>query len=153
MPGRIEAIYTAVAEGEPMQAHGSVHLVEGVGITGDRYALGNGRFSDPKYADQQLTLVEAEVAERVGLRPDETRRNLITRGIVLEDLIGKRFRLGETEIRGIRPCDPCAYLEGRTRPGLARDMAHKGGLRAEILVGGTVKVGDSIELLDGDAAL
>jgi MOSC domain-containing protein YiiM len=148
--GRIEAIYTAAAEGEPMQGHETVQLVAGVGIPGDRYALGTGHFSDPKYADKQLTLVEAEVADRVGLRQDETRRNVITRGIVLEELIGRRFRLGGTEIRGIRPCDPCSYLEGRTRPGLTRDMAHKGGLRAEILAGGEVRVGDSIEVLGED---
>ena len=147
--GAIEAIYTALAEGEPMLSHASVELVAGVGITGDRYALGSGRFSDPKFADQQLTLVEAEVAERVGLRLDETRRNVVTRGVVLEDLIGKRFRLGAVEIRGIRPCDPCSYLEGRTREGLVRDMAHKGGLRAEILKGGVVRVGDAL-IVEGD---
>jgi hypothetical protein len=152
MPGKLEAIYTAPAEGEPMQSHVTVNLDAGRGIPGDRYVLGTGRFSDPKYADQQLTLVEAEVAERVGLRQDETRRNLITRGIVLEELIGKRFRLGEAEIRGIRPCDPCAYLESRTRPGITRDMAHKGGLRAEILVGGAVRIGDQIEIVEGDSA-
>src|SRR5438128_1939796 len=103
MPGHIEAIYTSEAEGAAMKPHESVELESGAGIPGDRYVLGTGRFSDPKYADRQLTFVEAEVAERVGLTPDETRRNLVTRGVILEDLIGKRFRLGETEIRGIRP--------------------------------------------------
>ena len=131
-----------------MQQHPSAQLEAGLGITGDRYALGTGHFSDPKYADRQLTLVESEVAERVGLRHDETRRNLIMRGVVLEELIGKRFRLGEAEIRGIRPCDPCSYLEGKTRPGLIRDMARKGGLRAEILAGGVVRVGDTLHVIE-----
>ncbi len=146
MTPRVEQLFTAPAEGEPMHAHQAVELVAGFGITGDRYALGKGHFSDPKYADQQLTLVEAEVAERVGLTPDETRRNIVTRGIVLESLIGKSFLLGEAEIRGIRSCDPCAYLEGRTRPGLVKDMAHKGGLRAEIVRSGTVRIGDPLIL-------
>lgn len=148
--GKLEAIFTAPAEGEPMQSHQTVSLEAGRGIPGDRYVLGTGRFSDPKYRDQQLTLVEAEVAERVGLRQHETRRNLVTRGVVLEELIGKRFRLGEAEIRGIRPCDPCAYLESRTRPGIIRDMARKGGLRAEILVSGAVRVGDEIAIVEGE---
>jgi hypothetical protein len=151
LAGKLEAIFTAPAEGEPMQSHQTVSLEAGRGIPGDRYVLGTGRFSDPKYADQQLTLVEAEVAERVGLRQDETRRNLVTRGIVLEELIGKRFRLGGAEIRGIRPCDPCAYLESRTRAGIVRDMAHKGGIRAEILAGGPIRIGDQIEIVEGEA--
>jgi len=151
MSGTIEAIFTATEEGGAMQSRDSAELVTGVGIDGDRYALGSGRFSDPKYADQQLTLVEAEVAERVGLSPAQTRRNLVTRGIVLEELIGREFRIGETVIRGIRPCDPCSYLEGLTRPGLVRDMANKGGLRAEILKGGAVRVGDGIVVAEGAA--
>jgi MOSC domain-containing protein YiiM len=150
MPARVISIYTAKAEGAPMQSHHSVELVEGSGIVGDRYATGEGHFSDRKYADKQLTLVEAEVAERVGLTPDQTRRNVVTRGIVLESLIGKTFRIGDTEIRGIRPCDPCAYLESLTRPGLVKDMLHKGGLRAEILRGGQVSVGDELILESGE---
>jgi MOSC domain-containing protein YiiM len=148
MPGTIEAIYTAVAEGAPMESRELVEVVAGVGIEGDRYALGKGRFSDPKYADQQLTLVESEVIDRVGLRIDETRRNLVTRGVVLEDLIGRQFRIGNALIRGIRPCDPCSYLESLTRPGIVRDMAHKGGLRAEVVSSGAVRVGDPIVLVE-----
>jgi len=150
MTAQVVSIFTAPAEGEPMQTQDSVELVAGSGIVGDRYATGQGHFSDPKYADKQITLVESEVAERVGLTPEQTRRNVVTRGIILESLIGKTFRIGDTEIRGIRPCDPCSYLEGLTRPGLVKYILNKGGLRAEILRGGHLRVGDELILETGD---
>jgi hypothetical protein len=144
MHAKIEQIGIAPGEGQPLELRPEVELVAGVGIAGDRYAVGDGTWSDPKYADKQLTFVEAEVAERVGFPAEAFRRNVVTRGIVLEELIGKTFRIGDTRIRGVRPCDPCAYLEGLLRPGLVRDMVGKGGLRAEILVGGAIHVGDTI---------
>ena len=84
----------------------------------------------------------------VGLAPAEARRNLVVRGIELDGLIGKRFRVGEVECLGQRRCEPCAHLERLTRPGVLRGLVHRGGLRADVLSGGEIRPGDRIEALD-----
>jgi MOSC domain-containing protein YiiM len=118
---------------------------------GDRYERGVGTFSHwPK--DHELTLVEAEVIEDlarvhdVRFAPGETRRNLTTRNVRLNDLVGRRFRIGpDVECEGTRLCGPCDHLEAVTgRPGLCRLMAGRGGLRARILSAGIVRVGDVV---------
>ena len=135
-------LLTAPAAGEPVRRHDSVLLVAGRGIEGDRYAEGLGHWSDPRWPDQQLTLVEAELADELGLDAALLRRNIVTRGLDLADLLGRTFRLGTATLRGVRPCDPCRYLETLTRPGLYASLGGRGGIRAEVLEGGTVKVGD-----------
>ncbi len=127
----------------------------GRGIVGDRYFDRAGTFSDWPH-DHEFTLVEAEAIEAVAteygltLEPGETRRNVTTRGIALNALIGKQFRIGETVVcEGTRLCHPCAHLEVVTgKGGLARLLANRGGLRAHILVGGTIRPGDTIEVFD-----
>ena len=74
----------------------------------------------------------------------ETRRNVVTRGIALNHLVGKRFRVGEVLLQGIRLCEPCDHLESLTRPGVRQALLHRGGLRAQILEGGVIRVGDPI---------
>ena len=122
-----------------------IECVTGRGIRGDRYAMKEGTFSDnPK--DHELTLVEAEVVAEFGFTPGETRRNLTTRGVRLNDLVGKRFRIGPALCEGTRLCEPCAHLERLIeRPGLVRAMAGRGGLRAVILEGGEIHVGDPLQ--------
>nr|HRC63069.1 sulfurase [Dehalococcoidia bacterium] len=93
--GRVEAIFTAPEAGAPMEQQGTVVVAPGVGIVGDRYALGTGTWSDPRWPDQELTLFEAEVADALGLEPYVPRRNIVLRGVSLYGLIGVRFRLGE----------------------------------------------------------
>jgi hypothetical protein len=143
--GRIEAIHTASTAGVPMASAASATLESGRGIRGDRYAAKAGTFSDyPR--DHELTLVEAEAVEEFGFAPGETRRNLTTHGVRLNDLVGKRFRVGAALCEGTRLCEPCLHLERLTeRPGLARAMAGRGGLRAVILEGGEIHVGDTVQ--------
>ena len=119
----------------------------GRGLEGDRYARQAGTFSAPGRG-YELTLIEADALADVGLTWEEARRNVVTRGIGLNALVGRRFTLGEVECVGRRLAEPCAHLERLVRPGLLRPLVHRGGLRADILVGGTIRVGDEIVPLD-----
>src|SRR4051812_11184892 len=153
-PALLEAIHLADAPRGPVRAVAEVTAIPGRGLLADRYERGLGTFSDwPK--DHELTLVEAEVIEAlardhdVHFAPGETRRNLTTRNVRLNDLVGQRFRIGpDVECEGTRLCEPCDHLERVTgRPNLCRIMAGRGGLRARILTGGTIRVGDTVVLL------
>ena len=140
--GRVVGVFTAPRAGAPVEAHARALLVAGQGIAGDRYALGRGHWSDPRWPDQEVTLIEAEVADALGLAPERLRRNIVTRGVALASLLGRRVRIGEALIEGVRPCDPCGYLDTLTRPGVAEALRDGGGLRARILTGGWVARGD-----------
>jgi len=142
----VAGLYTAPAAGAPVESHDAVELIAGLGIAGDRYALRRGFWSDPRWPDQEITLVEAEVAEALGVKPGELRRNIATRGLRLEQLNGQAFRIDHTELFGVRHCDPCLHLEALTRPGIASALASCGGLRARIVRGGRVSLGDAIVL-------
>lgn len=145
---RIAGIYTALKAGAPITSHATVDLVPGAGIPGDRYATGRGHWSDPKWPDQELTLFEAEIAEALGMDAHLLRRNIVTRGVRLDDLIGARVRVGDAVIEGVRPCDPCRYIELLLdRPGLLKALTARGGLRARVVSGGRISVGDGIHLL------
>src|SRR5439155_27386866 len=97
---------------------------------------------------QALTLVEAEVVEGAGLAAGETRRQVTVRGVSLNELVGKRFRVGEVECYGVELCEPCTHLESLTRPGIIKELAHRAGINADILAGGTISVGDEIVVLE-----
>src|SRR4051812_21481722 len=97
-------IYTAPEAGAPMEQQGSVIVVPGVGIVGDRYALHTGTWSDPRWHYQELTFFEAEVADALGVEHYVPRRNIVVRGVSLYGLIGVRFRLGDALLAGVRPC-------------------------------------------------
>jgi MOSC domain-containing protein YiiM len=148
---RVEGIYTAEAKGTPMQARDRVDAVAGVGLTGDRYAGGEGTWSKTETGpDRQVTLIEAEALEAVGrdyglaLAPEATRRNLLVRGVALNHLVGETFRVGEARLRGVELCEPCALMEKTGGPGARGALVHRGGLRAEILEGGAIRVGDVV---------
>jgi hypothetical protein len=150
--GRVELIALAAEAEGPMREVPSAEAIEGRGLRGDRYERGAGTFSNPRGRGYNLTLVEAEAleelsAEGVELAPIEARRNLVVRGIALDDLIGRRFRVGEVECFGQRRCEPCAHLERLTRPGVLRGLVHRGGLRADVLSDGEIRTGDSVEAL------
>ncbi len=148
---QVVGLYTATAAGAPMIGHAEVEVQPGVGIVGDRYATGRGHWSDPRWPDQELTLVEAEVAAVLGMEAAALRRNVVTRDVRLHDLVGVRFRIGEVLLEGVRPCAPCRYLETLTRPGLVRALTGRGGLRARILTAGRLRVGDPIAVLASPA--
>ncbi len=115
----------------------------GRGLAGDRYAGGDGTFSGPGRG-YELTLVEAEVLDEIQLSWEDARRNIVTMGISLNALVGQGFHVGPVECVGRRLAEPCAHLEKLARPGLLRPLVHRGGLRADILSGGTITVGDAI---------
>jgi MOSC domain-containing protein YiiM len=88
--------------------------------------------------------VEEENVESVGLAPGATRRQVTTRGVRLNDLVGKRFRVGEVECYGVELCEPCSHLERMTRPGIVKELVHRAGINADILSDGTIAVGDEV---------
>ena len=141
----VEGIYVAEkARRLPVEVD-SARVVAGQGIEGDRYFLGKGSFSHWCGTGRALTLVEAEALEDVGLGFAEARRNIVVRGVDLNSLVRRRFRVGGVECLGRRLCEPCKHLEKlEKRDGLMRALAGRGGLRADVLVGGVVSVGDPV---------
>ena len=138
----IEAIHIGPEEGGALSAVDSVRAFAGKGLEGDRNYRENG--AKP---GQALTLVEAENVEDVGLGVGETRRQLTVRGVPLNDLVGKTFRVGDVECYGVELCEPCTHLESLTRPGIIKDLVHRAGINADILTDGTVAVGDAVSEL------
>ncbi len=118
--------------------------VAGRGLEGDRYFDGRGTFSNEHARGHDLTLVEAEVLDELHVTAEAARRNVVTRGIDLNALVGKRFRIGAVECVGQRLCEPCAHLERLATPGILRSLVHRGGLRADVLGDGTIRVGDPV---------
>ena len=150
--GTVELIALADEAEGPMRSVSTAEAVEGRGLLGDRYERKAGTFSKPGGRGFDLTLVEAEALEElsakgVELAPIEARRNLVVRGIALDDLIGRRFRVGEVECYGQRRCEPCSHLERLTQPGVLRGLVHRGGLRADVLSSGRIRTGDSVAAL------
>jgi MOSC domain-containing protein YiiM len=151
-PGRVESVAIAAAAEAPMQAVQEARAIPGHGLEGDRYAAGAGTFSTGG-SGRDLTLIESEAvadldASGISLEPVEARRNLVVSGIRLDGLIGRRFRIGEIECSGARRCEPCAHLQRLTQPGVLRGLVHRGGLRADVLSAGQIRVGDEIVALD-----
>ena len=150
--GTVESIYVASAAQGPMQAVGQVVAIPGAGLEGDRYALKLGTFYKPE-PDYELTLIEAEAIEalrrdyQVELAAGETRRNIVTRNVPLNHLVGKEFAIGDVRIRGIRLCEPCDHLQNVTGKPVLKGLLHRGGLRAQILTPGTIRVGDVVTVL------
>ncbi len=146
--GQVVALTTAPHSAGDALACTSVIARPG-GIDGDRYQDGTGTFStSPRRVGQDITLIEAEAldelkASGISIKPEEARRNVVTRGIDLDALIGKHFRVGEVRCLGQRRAEPCAHLE-RLTPGTLRGLVHRGGIRADILEAGTINVGDEI---------
>jgi MOSC domain-containing protein YiiM len=149
--GRLVGIYVVGDAGAPMTACATVAAQAGVGLAGDRYALGTGTYSASGRGPRDVTLVEREAVDAVradglDLTEADTRRNLVTEGVPLNQLVGCRFRIGAVRLRGLRLAEPCAYLEQLTRlAGLREALVDRGGLRAELLDDGELRVGDVIE--------
>jgi MOSC domain-containing protein YiiM len=138
----VEAIHLGAPRVAELWTVESVRAVADKGLEGDRHFHEEG--APP---GQALTLVEAEVVEEVGLAPGETRRQLTVRGMKLNDLVGKRFRVGEVECFGVELCEPCSHLEEMTRPGMIKALVHRAGINADIVSGGTIRVGDSVTVV------
>jgi hypothetical protein len=143
--GVVEGIFVAPAAGQRMASLSSVRALVGRGLDGDRHVLGAGTFPSD-VAGSALTLIAAEVVESFtpSLSADEHRRNLVTRGIDLNALVGCRFDVGKVPCRGARLCEPCAVLDRYSERTLLRPLVHRGGLRADILADGEIGVGDQV---------
>ena len=152
--GRVEAIHLADAGSGPMRAVERVRAIAGVGLAGDRYATGTGHYSGDPKVDRQITLIEADEIEGLAARaaielaPGETRRNVTTRGIRLNDLVGRRFRIGPVECEATRLCEPCQYLTDLLGKPILEPLVHRAGLRARILTDGEIALGDEVVVLD-----
>jgi MOSC domain-containing protein YiiM len=155
--GRVEAIALAARATGPVVLVPEAQAVAGRGLVGDRYEAGAGTFTPVRGGGRgyDLTLIEAEVLDQLvlpggrRLEYGEARRNLITRGVDLNSLLGRRFRVGNVECLGQRLCEPCAHLERLTTKGILRPLIHRGGLRADILTDGHISVGDAIHADEG----
>lgn len=142
--GFIEEILVGNARSVAPVLVARARAVVGRGLEGDRYYAGIGTWSDyPDQSGASLTLIEAEELEAVGLTGAEARRNLVTRGVRLNELVGERFSVGSTLCAGIRLCEPCNYL-GRLTGVPVEALVHRGGLRADILSGGEIAIGDLV---------
>ena len=160
--GAVESIYFHGGRdgGEPMVAVGSARAIVAGGLEGDRFFQGAGSTARKKGPDREVTLIEAEAIEaviregKVTLSAATSRRNIVTRGVALNHLVGREFRVGSTVLRGIRLCEPCKHLEALTQPGMLMALLHRGGLRAQVIESGEVRVGDPVEIseLVGSAA-
>ena len=135
----VEAINIGPSDG--IAPVGSVSAVTGKGLEGDRYF-----FADGAPPGEALTLIEAEALADVGLTGAQSRRQVVVRDVRLNDLVGKRFRVGDVECAGVELCEPCLHLQSLTRPGMIKDLIHRGGLRADILSDGRISVGDPLTI-------
>ena len=153
LSGVVEAVAIADRATAPMQLVATARALAGRGLDGDRYAVKAGTFSSdtPTAKGYDLTLIEAEVLDELALPNGsrltyaDARRNIVTRGVDLNSLVGRRFLIGDVECLGQRLCEPCAHLERLTQPGALRGLIHRGGLRADILTGGAIAVGMTIQ--------
>jgi MOSC domain-containing protein YiiM len=147
--GTVEFIYIAEGATAPMRAVDQANALPGVGLEGDRYALRTGTFYKP-LPDRELTLIEAEAIEalrrdyHVELSAGAARRNVVTRGVALNHLVGRDFQIGNVKARGIRLCEPCDHLQRLIGREVIKGLIHRGGLRAQILSSGAIHVGDPL---------
>jgi len=151
LAGSVEGLAVAAAAEAPMQLLGTARARAGRGLDGDRYAVGAGTFSSraSRRPGYDLTLIAAEVLDELAAAGHAidfagARRNVLTRGIDVNALVGRTFRIGDVVCRGSRLCEPCVHLDRLSGPGLLRPLIHRGGLRADILTDGEIRVGAPI---------
>jgi len=149
--GQLTGIYVAREAKGALEAVPTARVVDGKGIEGDRYGAGAGSFSTWPGGGRHVTLIEEEALEAIAreskleLPAASARRNLTTRGVPLNHLVGRKFRVGAVTLTGIRLCEPCEHMEGLSGvAGVRVALLHRGGLRAEIVSGGEIRVGDAI---------
>ena len=149
--GQIAFIQITPMATEKLISVREVRAVAGEGLDGDRYYKKIGTFSNKPGGGRQITLIELESVEalkrdlKIELEPAQTRRNIVTRGVPLNHLVGQQFRLGrEVMLQGVRLCEPCDHLERLTLRGVREGLLHRAGLRADIIRGGTIRVGDPV---------
>ena len=163
MGGVVDAIFIAERSGAPMKSVSAVAGESGRGLLGDRHCRPDpqtrldpscGPSAPPHHEVQDLSLVESEVLDAlrdehgIELLGDETRRNIVTRGISLNELVGRQFRIGTMLCEGVELCEPCVSIQRQTGKPVLKPLVHRGGLYARILTSGTVRVGDAITTVE-----
>jgi MOSC domain-containing protein YiiM len=145
-PAVVEGIHLHGERGEPMRVVEDAEVVAGQGIVGDR-------MSGLGIPGTHITFIGAEGIEAmvretgIPLEPHQTRRNILVRGVDVPDLVGRRFQVGEAVCYGVKECHPCNHLESLTAPGVREGLSGRGGLRADVLSGGRIRVGDRLTVL------
>jgi MOSC domain-containing protein YiiM len=149
--GKVISIHIAEAAGGALKAVDFVHAVPGKGLEGDRYFAHTGTYSETPGSGRDLTLIESEQLQAIereygiAIAPGESRRNITTAGVSLNDLVDQEFRVGEVTVRGTRLCEPCAYLAGKIGdPSALKALVHRAGLRCDIITEGIIRAGDSV---------
>jgi MOSC domain-containing protein YiiM len=151
--GKLLAIAIARKAKGPMEQVESIEAMAREGLRGDRYGAGVGaaQFQGRRKPENEVTLIAREAIEAANdefnytIEHLETRRNLLTEGVPLNDLVGKTFRVGQVVLKGLERCEPCGYLEKRTFAGIKAALKGRGGLRCCIMTGGELRIGDGIE--------
>ena len=153
--GTLIAIFTAPSSGEPMRALDHIEATVGCGLAGDRYATDIAKHDRGYTKIRHVTLIEEETVtalrrdHEIDVAPILLRRNLVTRGVPLAHLIGRRFRVGDVVLEGTEQCEPCQYLADLIGHPVLKPLLHRGGIRAAIVTGGALRVGATIAPLDG----
>jgi MOSC domain-containing protein YiiM len=148
--GTVDSIFIAEAGGEPMRSADEISAVEDRGLEGDRYFTKTGTWSKDEGPKRQVTLIEIEAIEAVERDADlpldkaETRRNIVTRGVPLNHLVDREFSIGDAVFKGVSLCEPCRYLSRVTEKKLVKPLVHRAGLNAQVVSGGTIRVGDTV---------
>ena len=149
--GTVVSIHLARTAGDPMVSVPEVRAVPDKGLEGDRYFNMAGTYSKKARPDNQVTLIEAEVIEalqreyQIDIDAGDARRNIVTRGVPLNELVGREIQVGEVTLRCLRLCEPCSHLAQLTARDVLPGLVHRGGLRAQIVTEGVIRVGDPIE--------
>ena len=147
---KIVSVHIAPTGGAPMESIADARAVASRGLAGDRYYEKLGTYSNDPGSGREVTLIESEAIAALEREYDIeidaalARRNIVTHGVALNHFVERQFAVGDVILRGTRLCDPCVHLEKLSRPGTMRGLIHRGGLRAEIIVGGIIRVGDAV---------
>ena len=152
--GHIEHIHMAHAAAKPMLPLREAEVIAGQGLSGDRYARKLGYYSHDPKPGRHLTLIEAEVladiSQQLGIRfsASDSRRNITTRGVRLNPLVGKKLRIGAVLLEVIRLCDPCAYMQALVGQPVLQSLVDRGGIRCDVITGGIIRIGDTITVVE-----
>ena len=157
--GVVVSVHVAEDAGAPMRAVGEAHAVAGRGLEGDRYHDGKGYYSYHQGPIREVSLIEEETVKALErdhgmeVAPGETRRNVTTRGVPLNHLVGREFRVGGAVLEGVELCEPCEHLVAVTgKRGLLPNLIHRGGLHARVVKSGRIRRDDTVEeILTGEA--
>ena len=149
--GSVVGLYTVDRRSAPMKKVSHLKALAGLGIEGDRYLLGTGTYSKNPQPGRQVTLIQSEILEwlddtlDITVHPEQSRRNVLTKGIEINELVGTEFRVGSVRLMAHRITQPCPYLEKLLdKPGLDKALWDKGGISCEILCDGIINVGDVV---------